>query len=89
MKHEKQAMFLIFFLKNQSFEPNTEENLINSYQKEDMVLDIIQTLIMNNNSLYEVEGGKKINWEQYQKLLQDFFNDPFLSLKSPWNESLY
>ncbi len=82
-------MFLIFFLKNQSFEPNTEENLINSYQKEDMVLDIIQTLIMNNNSLYEFEGGKKINWEQYQKLLQDFFNDPFLSLKSPWYESLY
>lgn len=30
----------------------------------------------NNNSLYEVKGGKEISWDQYNSLLIDYFNAP-------------
>lgn len=30
----------------------------------------------NNNSLYEVNGGKQITWKQYNSLLLDYFNAP-------------
>jgi len=29
-----------------------------------------------NNSLFELEGGKEISWQQYNNLLLDYFNSP-------------
>lgn len=34
------------------------------------------------NDLYAIESGSEINWEQYKKLLQDYFNDPLVSIKN-------
>lgn len=48
----------------------------------DFVFRLTNINKINGDSLYEADGGKEINWEQYKKLLQDYFNDPLSSIKA-------
>jgi len=36
----------------------------------------------DKNTLYRTDPGREISWEQYEKLLKDYFTDPLSSLKS-------
>ena len=48
----------------------------------DFIFKAVEIKDLKNNSIYEMEDGKEITWNQHEKLLQDFFNDPYFSLKA-------
>ncbi|MCJ8154458.1 GLPGLI family protein [Chryseobacterium sp. SSA4.19] len=48
----------------------------------DFLFRVIQIKKNTENSLYETKGGNMITWEQYKKLLQDYFSDPLSSVKA-------
>ena len=49
--------------------------------EENFVFAATEIKNINNNPLYEIPDGKEITWEQYGKLLQEFFQNPYSSVQ--------
>lgn len=45
--------------------------------QQDYVFKATEINNLANNSLFEIDGGKQITWNQFNKILQDYFDSPY------------
>ncbi|WP_051190475.1 GLPGLI family protein [Kaistella palustris] len=45
--------------------------------QEDYVFKATEIKNLANNSLFEIDGGKQITWNQFNKILQEYFGSPY------------
>ena len=50
--------------------------------QEDYVFKATEIKNLANNSLFEIDGGKQITWNQFNKILQDYFDSPYSFAKA-------